>query len=189
MQCDYSKMPSFLMYSIIGVIPLSSLMTIVHEVGHYVAIKTLFKDPKPIITLNSYGFLGGRVDSVRKKSTPFGKYFGKRKSNFLVSSAGPFCELVGSMALYHYGLPKSFSSKISLALVTENVAIAMYALGILFSSKQLNDPKNDYAKILKRSGPLAYTLFATTILLPTALMLHKQFMEVFSYLDEICYQD
>lgn len=85
------------------------VVTIVHELGHAIALKILFKDVRPKITLRNWGFDGGSTTSAPLTDLTFlGKFLGVEGSLALEKAAGPIIETITCLGLGaltgHYNL-------------------------------------------------------------------------------------
>jgi len=115
----------------------SHMHTLVHEIGHALASKIVFKNPRPKITL--FPFTGGRTKFETRELTYLGSLLGQPRALAFVASAGPGISLViSSLAMIVGKAVQNRFHKLSLYLIaygrSDLFAHAAYALSANFSS-------------------------------------------------------
>ncbi|MES2273949.1 MAG: hypothetical protein V4487_07135 [Chlamydiota bacterium] len=117
----------------------SNAQTIIHEKGHELAAKLLYKNSNPIIQINP--FEGGYTEYSVQTLTPFGKKLGESRSTFLTVASGPALTLAVSSLCFSIGMiikeTKPSLSKYLLSLgALDFFSHALYALSAIGLSKK-----------------------------------------------------
>jgi hypothetical protein len=151
--------------SILGV-PVSM---IIHELGHVLAAKILFRNSNPTITFNISGFDGGQTNVNLNVLSPVGEILGKKVSKAIVTAAGPMTELV---------------ALIGLVALTGNSDIVAVPLLNLAGYSLNKDPRRDFQKIRKSFPMVGHVFSAATFLATTGIVANqsKFFGSVMSFI-------
>jgi hypothetical protein len=75
--------------------------TYIHECGHAAAMKILWQNAHPKITLHHFGFSGATSCGFTgaPELSSLGRVFGDNASNFMVSAAGAIAQVTAAIAL------------------------------------------------------------------------------------------
>jgi hypothetical protein len=133
-------------------------MTLIHESGHAIAAYLLYKNANPRITLNGYGFKGGRCIGDVRLHSKMGKWVGKRNASALTAAAGPVTVMITALAL-HYFYPGNGISSVTLHDNTI-YALSTFKEKAFFRRTPYNSPiGHDFVRIKIAKGIRIATLF------------------------------
>lgn len=141
------------------------LITIIHESGHAIAAHLLFKNAKPKIKLESYGYRGGSCSSNEKFLSKTGEWLGNSNAKAICGAAGPIVQMAASLALLQF-YPGNGISAISL------ISNAHYALSAIsekaFLTRKVEDLNHghDFVNVkIDKGGLAANTLIISSVVL------------------------
>lgn len=159
-----------------SIINLATMHTVIHEGGHYFAIKLFYEKVQP--TIEVFPLIGGETRWRSSGSlTDWGKSVGSEKARIAVSAAGTVAtQVLNIPALifgHYYG--GKVGSYLQMSALLSGVADAAYALSALESNPS---PGSDFVALWKYGiHPLAAAL--TAVLIPLTIK------GVLLYLDQI----
>lgn len=157
--------------------------TLIHETGHYLAIKALFSNAHPKISLSFYS--GGNIASDdNARQTRLGKCFKYDTCHGIISAAGPAFDVLNialSIIIANRFSP-SFASNVLMASAFDTaMSMAHYTL------TEKNQTHDFYAMQEKFNIPISYfkaTAHLIALLAFTALMSNS--ITYFSAFDSFC---
>ncbi len=143
----------------------SHMHTLVHEIGHAVVSKIVFKNPRPQIIL--FPFTGGRTKFKTGELTYLGNQLGRRQSLAFTVCAGPGLSLlVSSLAMFVGRVVQNRFHTLALYLIaygrSDLFAHAAYALSANLTSS--SRPSHDFF-LLSKVGihPIAISIIFVAI--------------------------
>lgn len=155
------------------------LTVIVHESGHLIASKLLFKDAQPKIVLVHYGYSGGQCICQASELSSVGKWIGEKHTIALISAAGPITDMITALALFHF-FPGNGVSTMSLL---GNFETALSALSEkAFYTRNITDLKTgqDFVKVCIYRGKLAANAMIISSVALAILALYMFTIEAYS---------
>ena len=136
------------------------LQTLIHELGHALAARAVFKNAAPSITLTP--FQGGVTTFSIRHLSSLGKMFGKPGSLCFVAAMGPICALLisATVIMIGYIAEQKFPELSSYLIAVGNgdfFSHAFYALTALDASSA--KPSHDFCRLAEHGlHPLAVTV-------------------------------